>query len=143
MKNIIYTAHVMWAQIDANQHMRHSAYADFAAQARMALLDSMGLNADIFMKNKLGPVLFREELIYIKEINMNEKISISCELAKCKKDGSKWTIKHQIYNSKEQVSAIVTVDGAWIDLVKRKVTSLPENILNAFMSIPKSDDFIG
>ncbi|NOR86119.1 MAG: thioesterase, partial [Bacteroidales bacterium] len=47
MKNIFYKATVMWAQIDANQHMRHSAYADYAAQARMGLLDSLGLPAPV------------------------------------------------------------------------------------------------
>jgi len=141
MKNIVYTAHVMWAQIDANQHMRHSAYADFGAQARMALLESIGLNSDIFLKKKLGPILFREELVYLKEINMNEKISLSCELVKCAKDGSKWSIKHHVYNNKEELSAIITVDGAWIDIVKRKLTALPQDILMAFMRIPKSEDY--
>lgn len=142
MKNIFFEATVMWSQIDANQHMRHSAYADFAAQTRMALLDSLGLPANIFLKNNRGPILFREELIYIKEINMSERISVSCELVKCKEDGSKWTIKHQIFNSQQKLSAIITVDGAWIDLSKRKIAALPENILHLFMEIPKSDDFI-
>ena len=27
-----FSAPVMWAQIDGNMHMRHSAYADFATQ---------------------------------------------------------------------------------------------------------------
>ncbi len=142
MKNIFYKATVMWAQIDANQHMRHSAYADFGAQARMALLNKLGLPADIFLKNNRGPILFREELVYIKEINMNETISVSCELVKSKKDGSKWTIKHHIFNSKQEISAIITVDGAWIDLNKRKIAALPENMLHLFMGIPKSDGFV-
>ncbi len=142
MENIFYEAHVMWSQIDANHHMRHSAYADFAAQARMALLDKMGLDPHIFLKNNRGGILFKEELTYLKEIYMNEHISISCELLKCKKDGSKWSIKHQIFNSKKQLAAIVIVDGAWIDLKKRKVASLPESILSQFLDIPKSEDFV-
>ena len=143
MKNICFTTTVLWSQIDANQHLRHSAYADFAAQARMCLLTSMGLPANIFMKNNRGPVLFREELVYKKEINMSETISVSCEMTSCKADGSRWTIKHHIFNSKEELSAIVTVDGAWIDLRKRKIAALPENILPQFLNIPKSEDFVG
>jgi len=141
MENIFYEANVMWSQIDANHHMRHSAYADFAAQARMALLDKIGLDPQIFLKHNRGAVLFKEELTYLKEINMNEHISISCELLKCKTDGSKWSIKHQIFNSKQQLSAIVIVDGAWIDLKKRKVAALPEDILPLFLDIPRSDSF--
>ncbi|NOR87758.1 MAG: thioesterase, partial [Bacteroidales bacterium] len=37
---------------------------------------------------------------------------------------------------------IVTVDGAWIDVSKRKIASLPEEILPLFMEIPKSDNFV-
>jgi len=142
MKNIYYQATVMWAQIDANQHMRHSAYADYAAQARMALLDELGLQANVFLKNNRGPILFREELVYLKEVNMNEKISLSCELVKCAKDGSKWSIRHELYNSKNETAAIINVDGAWIDLQKRKVAALPQDILKKFLSIPKAETFI-
>ena len=27
--NVFYEGQVLWSQLDANQHMRHSAYADF------------------------------------------------------------------------------------------------------------------
>jgi len=94
------------------------------------------------MKNNRGPVLFIEELVYKKEINMNESISVSCEMTKCKADGSRWTIIHHIFNSKEELSAVVTVDGAWIDLKKRKIAALPESILSQFLGIPKSEDFV-
>ena len=142
MKEYYYQAQVMWSQIDANQHMRHSAYADFAAQARMAFLESVELTSTIFFKNNRGPILFREELTYLKEIKMNEHISISCQLIKCRADGSKWSIKHELFNSKKQLCAIIVVDGAWIDLAKRKMAYLPESILPKFMEIPKSEDFI-
>ena len=73
---------------------------------------------------------------------MNESISLSCELVKCAKDGSKWSIRHELYNAKQQTAAIINVDGAWIDLKKRKVAPLPQDILEKFLSIPKSEDFI-
>jgi len=142
MNNIFYEASVIWAQIDANQHMRHSAYADVAAQARMSLLDALNLKPALFQQYMIGPILFREELIYLKEVNLNEKISVSCEMAKCKSDGSKWSIRHQIYKSDGQIAAIVNVDGAWIDLKKRKVASLPPVILESFMKVPRAEDYL-
>ena len=142
MENFCYQTTVMWAQIDANQHMRHSAYADIAAHARVMLMDELGLTAQLFLKNHLGPVLFREELIYLKEVNMSEKISVSCQLVKCKRDGSKWSLRHQIMKSSGEIAAIINVDGAWIDLVKRKITGLPEDILSKFLMIPLSEDYL-
>jgi acyl-CoA thioester hydrolase len=42
--NVFYEGQVLWSQIDANQHMRHSAYADFGAQARLTMMESLGLD---------------------------------------------------------------------------------------------------
>lgn len=44
----------MWAQVDANMHLRHSAYADFGAHARLVLMESMGFNARL-MKPTFRP----------------------------------------------------------------------------------------
>ncbi|EEI92050.1 hypothetical protein HMPREF0765_2374 [Sphingobacterium spiritivorum ATCC 33300] len=41
MENTFYEGQVIWAQIDANRHMRHSAYADICAQARSNMLKKM------------------------------------------------------------------------------------------------------
>ena len=59
LKNIFYTGQVLWSQIDANQHMRHSAYADFAAQARIGMLQLVGLSPETLYRYKIGTVLFR------------------------------------------------------------------------------------
>ena len=45
MEHVFYEGKVMWSQIDANMHLRHSAYADFAAQARLEILEKLGFDA--------------------------------------------------------------------------------------------------
>ena len=142
MKDFTYEGQVIWAQVDANQHMRHSAYADFAAQARVDLLDKMGLSAKVFHAQMLGPVLLREELVYLREVNMSEHIKVTCEMIKCKSDGSRWTIRHEIFRPDGVKAANVTVEGAWIDMKKRKLTRLEGELLDIFLSTPKSADFV-
>jgi acyl-CoA thioester hydrolase len=132
----------MWSQIDANMHLRHSAYADFAAQARLSLLEKAGLNTDVFRALKVGPVLFREELIYYREISANDAIKISCLLIRAKEDGSRWSFRQDIFRSDGVKAATVTVDGAWIDTETRKLTVLPASLMKYFNTIPKSEDFI-
>ena len=138
---LIYQTQVLWAQIDANAHLRHSAYADIAAQARIAMLESAGLKFDIFEEIKIGPILFREELIYLREVRMNDTVKVVTEITKCRPDGSRWSIRHELYRSDGIKAAIVNVDGAWIDIVKRKLTTLPEAYAEAFMKVPKSADY--
>jgi len=137
----IYNSKVIWAQMDANQHLRHSAYADLAAQARVELLESMELNMDVFQKLKIGPILFREELIYLKEIRGTQKVKISSELVKSRPDGSRWSIRHEVFREDGVKSAIINVEGAWLDLLQRKLTGLPENFATAFNAMPKSADY--
>jgi acyl-CoA-binding protein len=39
-------------------------------------------------------------------------------------------------------AALINVDGAWIDTVKRKLVGLPEEWASKFLDIPKSNDFV-
>ena len=140
--NIFFEGPVLWSQIDANMHLRHSAYADFAAQARLSMLDKIGLDAAHFVQLQLGPILFREELFYHREIGANDKVQVTCEMTRCRTDASRWSIKHEIFRGDGTKSATVLVDGAWIDTRKRKLTGLPADLLEKFKAIPRSEDFV-
>ncbi|NML40792.1 thioesterase [Chitinophaga sp. G-6-1-13] len=131
----------MWSQIDANMHLRHSAYADFAAQARLAMLDKVGMNARQFQELHIGPILFREETIYLREAGANDTLRVTCELTKCRPDGSRWSVRHEIYRKDGIKSAVVNVDGAWIDTKARKLTALSDEMMEKFTSLPRSEDF--
>ncbi|MVN22625.1 thioesterase [Mucilaginibacter sp. HMF7410] len=132
----------MWSQIDANQHMRHSAYADFAAQARLCLLESVGLNPKTLFQQKIGPILFKEELFYLREVAINDYIKVTCEVIKSRADGSRWAIRHEIYRGDGIKAAIIHVEGAWIDMEKRKLTVLPSDLNNLFLHSPRSSDYV-
>lgn len=142
MENIVFEGPVLWSQIDANMHMRHSAYADFAAQARLELLQSNGMSLDVLASLKLGPILFREELIYLREVRINDVIRVSVEMTKCRPDGSRWSFRHELYRADGIKAAVVNVEGAWIDVEKRKLTALPAEMASMFLErVPKSADF--
>jgi acyl-CoA thioester hydrolase len=140
--HVFYEGEVLWAQIDANQHMRHSAYADVVAQARLNMMRSVGLDAKMLIGSGIGPVIFREELVYLREIGLNEVIKATGEVTRSRPDGSRWTIRHEIYRSDGVKAAIITVDGAWIDLNKRKLTLLPDDIKDLFKASPRSEDYV-
>jgi acyl-CoA thioester hydrolase len=122
--------------MDPNGHMRHSAYADYAADQRVALLAEWGYGSARFAQLRLGPILFREETKYLKEINMGEEIRVDGQLASAAPDGSRWTIVHTIYKADGRVAATVTVDGAWLDLDRRKLTVPPAELADAFNCLP-------
>lgn len=128
--------------VDANMHLRHSAYADFAAQARLEILGSMGFDVATMEQLHIGPILFREELIYMREVRLNDTVKITCTLTKARKDGSRWSFTQEIYRSDGIQAAQIHVDGAWIDMKKRKLTALPPEWAAKFFEMPKSTEFI-
>ena len=143
IKNIFFEGPVLWSQIDANMHLRHSAYADFAAQARLGLLESAGLSMETISPLKLGPILFREELIYMREVQVHDTVRVTAELTRCRPDGSRWSFRQEIYKQDGTKAAVINVDGAWIDMGKRKLGKLPENLVSVFMDkVPRSEDFV-
>ena len=142
LENIFFKGQVLWSQIDGNMHLRHSAYADFCAQARSNMLNTMGLSLDEFNKRKIGPILFREELNYLREIRLDEIISVSTVITKYNTLNSRFSFRHEIFKENEVRAAVIDVDGAWMNLVERKLTSIPEDWNELIEKIPKSADYI-
>jgi len=126
-----------WADMDPNGHMRHSAYADYAADQRVVTLGRAGFSLQQFAALRIGPILFREETRYLKEISIGEEIRVDSKLAQLNEDGSRWTIVHGIYKADGRLAATVTVDGAWLDLGRRKLTVPPAELTEMMRDMPR------
>lgn len=143
MEKVFLETKVLWSQIDANMHLRHSAYADFAAQARVEMLSSLGMTAAVMQRENIGPVLFREETVYLKEVRPDDVVRITCLLSKCREDGSRWSFRQEVYRNDDVLAARINVDGAWIDMLKRKLTVPPADFNRRLLDdLPKTADFI-
>ena len=132
---------VRWADVDANRHMRHSAYADFAAFARVGFFESQGFDMPRFAQLEIGPILFREELIYKREILMFETIAITCRLSALSDEAERWSIRHELIKQGGEVAATIEVDGAWMDLTARKLCTPPLELMRAMLTLEKTPDF--
>jgi acyl-CoA thioester hydrolase len=130
-----------WADIDANRHLRHSAYYDFAAAMRMNILSGMGLTTGKLEEFQVGPILFREEAVFRREIRLEDKVTIDVQLLKSLKDYSRFTLRHSFVKEGDIHAATVTVDIAWIDLAKRKLMVPDEFMRKIFEKFPKGPEF--
>ena len=132
---------IRWADIDVNQHLRHSAYYDYGAAVRMMFLSEMGLTTTKLKEFNIGPVLFREEAIFKREISFEDGITLDLTLTKASPDYGRWSFRHNFIKNDGSLAAIVTVDGAWIDIVKRKLAVPDPYIQDIFTKAMKSEDF--
>ncbi len=130
-----------WADFDPNNHMRHSAYNDYAAEARVRFFRDNGFSLSEFNKQNIGPVLFSENTKFYREINLSEDITVELFIKGLSKDGRKFKFQHRIYKENNILSAEIEVYGAWLNLSERKLTIPPQDIITTFDILEKADDF--
>lgn len=131
---------VRWSDLDPNFHVRHSVYYDYGAYCRICYLNGKSVNTEYFSKHHFGPILFREECIFRREIKLEDLVTIDLQLLRSRPDFSRWTIQHMI-NRNDQLAATLTMDGAWIDTVARKLTMPPELARISFEEMPRATNF--
>ncbi len=102
----------------------------------------MGITPAVLSEQHIGPIIFREECVFKKEIKFGDDISINVKLDKCTKDFSRWTMQHEIWKADEKLCAVITVDGAWMDTQLRKLTIPGQQIAASFETAPKTDNFV-
>ncbi len=141
MKSYSLPIQVRWSDIDQNRHLRHSAYYDYGATVRVACFSEHGLTNLKFEELRIGPILFREEAIFKREIKFEDKVTIDLKVTKATPDFSRWSIQHHFYKADGTLSAIINLDGAWIDVLKRKLAVPDLLIQKVFEDFPKAHDF--
>ncbi len=132
---------IRWADIDANRHLRHSVYYDYGASMRINALTAEGLSIKKLEELGLGPILFREEAIFKREIVFEDEITIDVEVVRARDDFARWSLRHRFMKADGTIAAIINIDGAWMDLVKRKLTVPGPFIIDVFNKFPKAADF--
>ncbi len=138
---ILTPVHIRWSDLDPNFHLRHSVYYDFAVQARIDILRSIGITLQLMQEKNFGPILFREECVFRREIHLTDEIVIHTRVQKSRQDFSRWTFRHEFIRADGTFCAAVTVDGAWMDTKLRKLTAITEITTEMVADIPRTEDF--
>lgn len=141
METYVKEVQVRWSDLDPNVHLRHSVYYDWGAFCRVEFLTEHDLSIGAMQRLGIGPILFREECLFKKEIRLGDAVSISLEMIKAKKGYSRWSIQHIIRKDRDTVAAIITVDGAWLDVRQRKLAVPPSEVHQAFSKMPVDKSF--
>ncbi len=130
-----------WSDFDANMHLRHSAYYDFGATARLDFFNAQGLTYTLMQESNIGPILFREEALFKREVRLGDMLFINILVSKLRPDFSRFSFRHEITRNDGTVCAIINVDGAWLDTKLRKLTLPPETVVKSMQAAARTGDF--
>lgn len=132
---------VRWSDTDPNRHVRHSAYYEYGAHVRIRFFAEIGFDSSRFSELNLGPIVFKEECSFIKEIHPNDTIRINMLKGTMNNDCSRWVLHHEVFNQHGKC-AHITLMGAWMNLVQRKLTVPPLKLANAIRELPEGNEYV-
>jgi acyl-CoA thioester hydrolase len=135
------TFELRWADVDANQHVMHSKYYELGAHTRMSFFMAHGCTLDVMNGWQVGPILFREECVFRREILAGELVTVNLLLTKCRRDGSRWSARHELTKADGTVAAVIQADLAWMHTAERKLAA-PAIARTLVEQMPKADDFV-
>lgn len=141
MKQYSKKLEIRWADLDPNFHVLHSKYYDYGGYCRMAFLTEHGITPAVMVENNIGPIIFREECVFKREIKFGDELEVFLKLSKCNEDASRWTMVHELWINGDILAALITIDGAWLDTKLRKLARPPEVCKSGLSLIPKSENF--
>lgn len=130
-----------WSDMDFNRHMGNAAYLDLCTTVRMMHFAEQGVAMAEFERLKVGPVVFRDEIDYHREVHLLERLSVTLGLLGTSADGSHFRLRNEIWKSGGVRAATVVSTGGWLDVGTRRLVQPPAAIRAALDVLPRLEPF--
>jgi len=132
---------VKWADIDANGHMRNTAYSEYATHLRFSFFDEKGYDVQKLAAEKIGPIIIKEETTYFREVKLMESIKVTCELTAASPDFLKFNYEQLVFKGNGKRAARLRLEAIWLDIETRKPRTPSQNLQDICQQIPISNNF--
>ncbi len=132
---------IRWSDVDANRHLRNSAYTDYMSHTRMSFFSDKGFGQLELAKLNIGPIALSEHMYYFKEVFPGNPIRVSLQLKGISENGMFFEFLHNFYDNKGRNLARCEMMGAWIDLKERKLRGLPAELFDYLEGMDKAPGF--
>ena len=109
---------------------------------RQKFLMEHGFPVEEFLRQRIGPVVMKDELEYFKEVGLQQEITVTYALAGHAVDGSRFLLRHEIFREDGKLAARVSSAGGWLDLAARKLIAPPPALLAAMNLLERTSDFV-
>lgn len=133
---------VRWSDLDANRHLRNTVFSEYATHTRFRMLESHGFTQEKFEKLRFGPVMFREDIRYRREVQFGDEVIVNVMIEGLSPDGSHWKVRQEVIRCDTgKQAAVIVIDGAWLHLDDRKLVAPPQELLEILGRLHRTSDF--
>ncbi|MFQ5635693.1 MAG: acyl-CoA thioesterase [Gammaproteobacteria bacterium] len=112
---------VLYSDLDTNGHVANTSYLRYSLDTRVGYLLANGLTAEMMRESGFGPVVFREELTYRKELFAAEDIEVRYWVRSLNADGIRFDLCTAIHRQDGELAARVDIQGGWMNLARRRL----------------------
>ena len=130
-----------WSDMDFNRHMGNAAYLNLCTTVRMMHFADHGVAMADFERLHVGPVVFRDEIEYFREVHLLENLSVSLSLLGSSNNGSHFKLRNEIWKANGTKAATLVSTGGWMNVTTRKLVVPPDAIKTALDALPRIQPF--
>jgi len=117
---------VRYSDLDTNGHVANTSYLKYSLDTRAGHLFANGLTARILRESGFGSIVFREEITYLKELHVPEKIEVHYWARSLHEDGIRFELCTEIHRQDDELAARIDIQGGWMNLSKRRLEKPPK-----------------
>ena len=132
---------IRWGDLDPNRHVANTTYMALLNQTRMDIMADLGFTQAFLEKHQIGPVIFKEDFHYVREVHPNSRLRINIRMAGASQDWGIMRLAQRIFLPNGKLGVYSEVLFAWIDLNSRKLRIPPEELLKAYQAYPRTENF--
>lgn len=132
---------IRWSDLDANAHVRYSAFIDAAGDVRYRFFTEQGYPPEKFAELGVGPVYTALHAEFLREVRLGETVTITYSLAGLSSNGARWRVHHDVLKSNGKQAVSISLEGAIIDLATRSAALPSAELAAIFDRIPRLKEF--
>ena len=132
---------IRWADLDANGHVRYSAYIDATADLRYRFFAQHNFPPEAFQQLGIGAVYTALTANFLREVRSGETLTVTYLLAGLSPQGTRWKVQHDILKSTGKKAVTLSLEGAILNLTTRKPAIPTPELLAVIQQIPRASDF--
>jgi acyl-CoA thioester hydrolase len=132
---------VGWFDLDANRHMKNTAYMEKAVDCRLRFFNASGVSPDVFAKWKVAFVVVRDEVTYSRELFLGDKMRVQMLCGGVNASGSRFLVVNRILTPAGEPVYEIRSMIVWLNTETRKSTPPPPELATLIADLARTEDY--
>lgn len=132
---------VRWFDIDANRHMKSTAYMEQAIECRFRYYEAFGFPPAEFDRQNVGPVVVEDVILYAKELHLGDRLRVQFLCGGVNAKGTRYLLVNRILDGAGEMAYELRSMIVWLDLAGRKARTPPDKLAAAVGALARTESY--